>query len=84
MKEATAWLKVRRRWRAATLGWSIHKENHPLDCFGQAKKGAFHFMPMDKLVSLLEVSLTQDNVVLASGESWRRSGAIPMGGSFSA
>ena len=41
-------------------------------------------MRMDELVSLVEISLTRDNVVLASGEPWRRSGAIPTGGSFNA
>ena len=39
---------------------------------------------MDEPVSLVEFSLAQDNVVLACGAPWRRSGAIPMGGSFSA
>ena len=62
MKEAAAGLKARRRWRAATLGRSIHKENRQLGRTGPAKKGAFHFMPMDELVSLVEFSLTHDNV----------------------
>ena len=84
MKEAAAWFKAHRRRHASTLGWSIHKENSQLDRAGPAKKGAFHFMPMDELVSLVEFSLTRDNVVLASGEPWHPSGAIPMGGSFSA
>ena len=75
MSEAAAWLKARRRWRATTLGWSVHKESGQLDRAGPAKKGTFQIMPMDEL---------RDNVVLAAGELWRRGGAIPMGGSFSA
>ena len=73
MKEAAAWLKARRRSRASTLGWSFHKENGQLDRAGPARKGAFHFMPMDELISLVEFSLTRENVVLAAGEPWRRS-----------
>ena len=34
--------------------------------------------------SLVEFSLSQDNVVVAAGELWRHTGAISMGGSFSA
>ena len=84
MKEASAWLKQRRRWRATTLGWSIHKENKKLDRAGEAKKSTFDFLSMDALIELVHFSLLQDNVVLAAGEPWRRSGAIPMGGPFSA
>ena len=84
MREAAAWLKARRCWRATTLGWSIHKENCRLDWAGQAKKSTFHFITMDQLIALVEFSLTCDNVVLAAGEPWRRGGAIPMGGPFSA
>ena len=84
LREASAWLKARRRWRATTLGWSIHKDNSRLDRAGPAKKGTFHFVSMEDLLDLVEFSLLHDNVVLASGEPWRRGGAIPMGGSFSA
>ena len=42
------------------------------------QKGAFHFVFVDELVSLLEFSLTQDKVVLASGPPWCRCGAVPM------
>ena len=58
--------------------------NRRLDRAGQAKKSTFHFLTMDQLISLVEFSLTCDNVVLAAGEPWRRGGAIPMGGPFSA
>jgi len=81
LREASAWLKARRRWRATTLGWSIHKDNSRLDRAGPAKKGTFHFVSMEDLLDLVEFSLLHDNVVLASGEPWRRGGAIPMGGS---
>ena len=84
MHEAAAWLKARRRWRATTLGWSIHKENRCLDWAGQAKKSTFHCITMDELIALVEFSLTCDDVVLAAGEPWRRGGAIPMGGPFNA
>ena len=84
MKEASTWLKQQRRWRAATLGWSIHKENKKLDRAGEAKKSTFDFLSMDALIELVSFSLLQDNVVLAAGEPWRRSGAIQMGGPFSA
>ena len=84
MREAAAWLKARRCWRATTLGWSIHTENCRLDRAGQAKQSTFHFITMDQLISLVEFSLTCDNIVLAAGEPWRRGGAIAMGGSFSA
>ena len=39
---------------------------------------------MAALTSIVEFNLTQDNVVVAAGDLWRRAGAIPMGGSFSA
>ena len=39
---------------------------------------------MDQRIALVEFSLTSDNFVLAAGERWRRGGAIPMGGPFSA
>ena len=84
LREASAWLKARRRWRATTLGWSIHKDNSRLDRAGPPKKGTFHFVSMEQLLELVEFSLLHDNVVLASGEPWRRGVAIPMGGSFSA
>ena len=71
MREAAAWLRARRQWRATTLGWSIHKENRQLDRASPARKGAFHFMSMDDLISLAEFSLTSDNVVLVAGEPWR-------------
>ena len=84
MREAATLLKARRRWRATMLGWSIHKENRPLDRAGQAKNSTFHFITMDQFFSPVEFSLTCDNVVPAAGEPWRRVGAIPMGGPFSA
>ena len=61
--EAAAWLKARRRWRATTLGWSIHKENRRLDRAGQAKKNIFHFISMEQFISIVEFSLTCGNVV---------------------
>ena len=84
MREASAWLKQRRRWRASTLSWSIHNENKKLDRAGEAKKSTFDFLSMDALIELVSFSLLQDNVVLAAGEPWRRSGAIPMGRPLSA
>ena len=84
MKGAAAWLKQRRPWRATTLGWSIHKENKKLDRAGEAKKSTFDFLSMDALIELVHFPLLQDNIVLAAGEPWRRRGAIPMGGPFSA
>ena len=39
---------------------------------------------MDELNDPVSFSLLRDNVVLAAGEPWRRGGAIPMGGPFSA
>ena len=56
MKEAAAWLRARRCWRATTLGWSIHKENRYEDRASAAKKGTFHFVQMGELVSLMEFS----------------------------
>ena len=81
---ASVWLKQRRRWRATTLGWSIHKENKKLDRAGEAKKSTYNFLSMDALIELVHFSLLQDNIVLAAGEPWCRSGAVPMGGPFSA
>ena len=39
---------------------------------------------MDAVIELVHFSLLQDKVVLAVGEPWRRTGAVPMGGRFSA
>ena len=75
---------LRQTWRAATLVWSIHETNKSHDRAGEGKRGTFHVLSMNDLISLLEFSLSQDNVVVAAGELWRRTGAIPMGGSFSA
>ena len=68
MREAAAWLKKRRQWRASTLGFSIHKEHKHLDHAGEAKKSTFDFMSMEQLVELVEFSLLTDNVVVAAGE----------------
>ena len=74
MWEAAAWLKQRRRWRAATFGWSIHKEHKHLDRDGEAKKSNFDFLPLDCLIELVEFSLLTNNVVVAASEPWRRGG----------
>ena len=84
MRDAAIWLTTRRRWRATTLVWSIHKTNKSHDRAGEGKRGTFHVLSMNDLISLVEFSLSQDNVVVAAGELWQRTGAIPMGGSFSA
>ena len=84
MREAAQWLRKRRRWRATTLGWSIHKDNKKLDRAGEAKKSTFDFLSMDELLDLVSFSLLSDNMVLAAAEPWRRSGTIPMGGPFTA
>ena len=38
---------------------------------------------MEQLICIVKFSLMQDNVVVAAGDLWQRTGAIPMGGSFS-
>ena len=39
---------------------------------------------MEQLIALVDFALPRDNVVLATGEPWRRGGAISMGGPWSA
>ena len=87
MREAAQWLRKPRRWRATTLAWSLHRDNKKLDRAGEAKKSTFDFLSMGELINLASFSLLRDNVdnvVLAAREPWRRGGAIPMGGPFSA
>ena len=84
MKEAAAWLTKRKRWRASELVWSISKSSKKLDRAGQAAHKGFWVMSMDELMELVSFSLLHDNTVIAGGELWRRTQAIPMGGPFSA
>ena len=53
------------------------------DRVGEGKRGSFHVLSVQELISVVEFSLSQDNVVVAAEELWRRTGTIPMGGSFS-
>ena len=64
--------------------WSVHRDCKDLDRVGRAASSAFWHLSHDELTQLVQFSLTEDNQVWCAGAMWRRSDAIPMGGSFSA
>ena len=55
MRDAATWLTTRRRWRATTLVWSIHKTNESHDRAGEGKRGTFHVLSMNDLISLVSL-----------------------------
>ena len=82
LKEASQFLYHKRRWGADTIIWSIHRDCKDLDRAGWAASSAFWHLSHDELTQLVPFSLTEDNQVCCAGAKWRRSDAIPMGGSF--
>ena len=48
------------------------------------KKGCFISITMDKLIELVEFSLTMDNFVVAAGQLWSARGAYPWVAPFAA
>ena len=84
LKEASQFLYHKRRWGAEAIIWSIHRDCKDLDRAGRAASSAFWHLSHEELTQLVQFSLTEDNQVWCAGAMWRRSDAIPMGGSFSA
>ena len=84
LKEASQFLYQKRRWGADAIIWSIHRDCKELDRAGRATSSAFWHLSHEELTQLVQFSLTEDNQVWCAGAMWRRSDAIPMGGSFSA
>ena len=78
------WLAARRRWNAQELVWSIHRDNKKLDRAGKGTSSRFHYIAHRDLENLVYFSLLTDTYTQASGQIWSRTGAIPMGGPFSA
>ena len=83
-KEASNWIYKKRRWRQVNVQWSVRKESAKLDRAGQATNTRFWCITHDLLSRLLKFELTENNMLQAVGTLWKREGAIPMGGPFSA
>ena len=89
LTQSTDWVAKRRRWRSQEIVWSIHRESKRLDRAGQANSGKFWFLTNDELIKKVKFELRHNNYVQSTGSIrgiyiWRRTGCIPMGGSFSA
>ena len=87
MSDLTAsvkWLSKKRRWNANELIWSIHRDNKSLDRAGMGTTSRFTHLLHQDLENLVYFSLLTDTYTQASGKVWSRTGAIPMGGPFSA
>ena len=84
LSESVKWLAQRRRWNAQELIWSIHRDNKRLDRAGQGTSSRFTYLSHVELENLVYFSLLTDTYAQASGKIWARTGAIPMGGPFSA
>ena len=84
LAESTAWLAKHRWWKAHEMIWSIHRDNKKLDRAGQGTSSRFTHLPHIQLENLVYFSLLTDTHTQASRKIWSRTGAIPMGGPFSA
>ena len=84
LTESVKWLATKRRWNAQELVWSIHRDNKALDRAGMGTSSRFTHLLHQDLENLVYFSLLIDTYTNASGRVWSRTGAIPMGGSFSA
>ena len=84
MSAAIKWLAAKRRWNAKEVVWSIHRDNKQLDRAGVGTTSRFFHMTHADLENLVYFSLLTDTYTQASGRLWSRTGAIPMGGPFSA
>ena len=71
------------RWKAEEMVWSI-RPNKQLDRAGVGTTSRFFHLPYTTLENLVYFSLLIDTYSQASGKLWSRTGAIPMGGPFSA
>ena len=80
----SAWLAKRCGWKAHEMMWSIHRDNKRLDRVGQGTSSRFTHLPHVQLENLVYFSLLTDTHTQALGKIWSRTGAIPMGGPFSA
>ena len=84
IREASQFLYQKRRWGSTDIVWSIHRDCKALDRAGKAASASFWHLSHEELESMVRFSLTEHNTVWCAGSLWKRSGAIPMGGSFSA
>ena len=84
LSASVKWLAARRRWNANQLIWSIHRDNKKLDRAGKGTSSRFQSILHRDLENLVYFSLLADTYTQASGRIWSRTGAIPMGGPFSA
>ena len=81
---AAKWLAKKRHWKAQEMVWCIHSDNKQLDRAGVGSTSHFVHLPHKTLENLVYFSLLTDTYSQASGMLWSRTGAIPMGGPFSA
>ena len=84
LAELVKWLAKKCRWSAQVLVWSIHRDNKTLDRAGMGTSSRFTHLLHQDLENLVYFSLLIDTYTQASGHLWSRTGAIPMGGPFSA
>ena len=81
---AAKWLAKKRRWKAQEMVWSIHRDNKQLDRARVGTTSRFVHLPHEAVENLVYFSLLTDTYSQASGMLWSKTGAIPMGGPFSA
>ena len=84
MLAAIKWLTAKRRWNAKGVVWSIHRDNKHLDHAGVGTTSRFFHMTHADLENLVYFSLLTNTYTQASSRLWSRTGAILMGGPFSA
>ena len=84
LQEASQYLYQKGQWGADTIMWSIHRDCKELGRAGRAASSAFWHFSHEELTQLVQFSLTEYYQVWCAGAMWKRSDAIPMGGSFSA
>ena len=84
LAESVKWLAKKRRWNTQELVWSIHRDNKALERAGLGISSRFTHLLHQDLESLVYFSLLAESYTQASGQVWSRTGAIPMGGLFSA
>ena len=83
LRAASQYLYHRKCLGATSIIWSGHRDCKSLDRAGRAASGSFWHLSHNELVSIVKFSLTEENHMWSVGSLWRRSDAIPMGGSFS-
>ena len=84
MTDASGWLRMRKKWRATELVWSLNHSHKRLDRAGKANASGFRWILHENLTDLELFELEQNGRCQACGQVWCRDLCIPMGGSFSA